>query len=117
MSYDGLFKIVVDNDEKIVVNEKVSIAREAIFACVKKWSEGSNANLVEIVRRAFETDKQGHLSIGRLLALRSYKIDDSEWKAAMDALAQGLTVCGSKTYIRFYVRASVDEKYVQIPLG
>jgi hypothetical protein len=78
MSYDGFFKIVVVNDEKIVVNEKVSIAREAIFACVKKWSEGSNANLVEIVRRAFETDKQGHLSIGRLLALRSYKIDDME---------------------------------------
>lgn len=117
MSYDGQQKIVVDNDTLIAVNEKVSIAREAVFACVRRWSDGANANLVEIVRRAFETDKQGHLSVARLLSLRSYRIDDAEWSAAMEALAQGLTAYGSKTYIRYYQRASTDEKFEQIALS
>ncbi len=117
MSYDGLLKIVVDNDSLISVNEKVSIAREAVFACVRRWSAGANANLIEIVRRAFETDKQGHLSLARLLSLRSYKIDDPEWQAAMDALSQGLTAYGSKTYLRYYRRAATTEKFEQIALG
>lgn len=117
MSYDGLEKIVVDNDTLIAVNEKVTVAREAVFACVRRWTEGANANLAEIVRRAFETDRQGHLSLARLLALRSYRIDDPEWSAAMDALGQGLTAYGSKTYIRYYERDSTSEKFNQIAAG
>ena len=118
MSYDGLQKILVDNDTLVTVNEKVTIAREAVFSCVKRWTEGANANLAEVVRRAFETNKQGHLSLARLLALRSYRIEgDKEWDAAMEALAQGLTAYGSKTYIRFYRRDTVAEKFAQIPLG
>lgn len=117
MSYDGTLKIVIDNDTLIAVNEKVSVAREAVFACIHRWSEGANANLSEVVRRAFETDKQGHLSLPRLLALRSYKIDDPEWEGAMQALAQGLTAYGSKTYIRFYRRATTADAWTQIPLG
>jgi len=117
MSYDGCKKIVVDNDTLISVNEKVSIAREAVFACVRRWSDGANVNLVEIVRRAFEVDKQGHLSLARLLSLRSYRIDDPEWQAAMDALSEGLTAYGSKTYIRYYKRETAADKFTQIALG
>lgn len=117
LSYDGRFKMVVDNATLIAVNEKVSVAREAILSCVRRWSEGANARLVELVSRAFETDRQGHLSVARLLALRSYSIDgDPEWDAAMQALSEGLVASGSKTYVRFYER---DENgaYVQIPCG
>jgi hypothetical protein len=117
MSYDGLLKIVVDNDTLIAVNEKVTVAREAVFGCVRRWSEGANANLAEVVRRAFETDKQGHLSLGRLLALRSYRIEDPEWDGAMEALAQGLTAYGSKTYIRYYSRGTAANAWTQIALG
>jgi Protein of unknown function (DUF3164). len=118
MSYDGLLKIVVDNDTLIAVNEKVTVAREAVFACVRRWTEGADANLAEVVRRAFDTDKQGHLSLARLLALRSYRIEgDPEWDAAMEALAQGLTAYGSKTYIRYYRRDAADGKFRQIPVG
>lgn len=117
MSYDGLEKIVVDNDTLVAVNEKVSVAREAVFSCVRRWTEGANANLAEIVRRAFETDRQGHLSLARLLALRSYRIDDPEWEAAMDALSLGLTAYGSKTYVRYYGRDSVSDKWAQIAVG
>ena len=117
MSYDGLRKIVVDNDTLISVNEKVTIAREAVFACVRRWSDGANQNLVEIVRRAFETDKQGHLSLARLLSLRSYRIDDPEWEAAMEALSQGLSAFGTKTYLRYYKRPTTAAKFTQVALG
>lgn len=117
MSYDGLLKIVVDNDTLIAVNEKVTIAREAVFSCVRRWTEGANANLAEIARRAFETDRQGHLSLARLLTLRSYRIDDTEWASAMDALGQGLTAYGSKTYVRYYRRDSVADRWQQIAAG
>jgi|LSQX01.3.fsa_nt_gb hypothetical protein len=117
LSYDGSLKIVIDNDTLIAVNEKVSIAREAILSCVRKWSDGANRNLVELVSRAFETDRQGHLSVARLLALRSYKIEnDPDWDAAMDALSQGLVASGSRTYIRFY-RRDESGKYIQISLN
>lgn len=117
LSYDGELKIVIDNATLISVNEKVSIAREAILSCVRRWSEGANSHLVELVSRAFETDRQGHLSVSRLLALRSYKIeDDPEWSAAMEALSEGMVASGSKTYMRFYKRDASGE-FQQIPLG
>lgn len=117
MSYDGELKLVLDNATLIAVNEKVSVAREAILSCVRRWSEGANSHLVELVSRAFETDRQGHLSVGRLLALRSYKIeDDPEWVAAMEALSEGMVTSGSKTYLRFYKRDAAGE-YKQIALG
>ena len=116
-SYDGEMKIVLDNATLIAVNEKVSIAREAILSCVRRWSEGANSRLVELVSRAFETDRQGHLSVSRLLSLRSLKIEgDPEWDAAMEALAEGMVSAGSKTYLRFYRKDEAGE-YRQIPLG
>jgi len=117
MSYNGEMKIVIDNDTTIEVNEKVSIAREAILSCVRRWSEGANGHLVQLVSRAFETNRKGHLSVARLIALRSYKIDgDPEWESAMEALNEGLVASGSKTYVRFYQRNAAGE-YKQIPLS
>lgn len=114
-SFDGSYKIVIDNATLIAANEKVSVAREAILSCVRRWSAGANAHLTELISRAFETDRQGHLSVARLLALRSYRIDgDPEWDAAMEALSEGLVASGSKTYVRFYER-SANGAYVQIP--
>ncbi|MGI5869067.1 MAG: DUF3164 family protein [Kiritimatiellia bacterium] len=117
-SFDGRFKIVVDSATLVSTNEKVSVARDAILSCVRRWSEGANAPLVELVSRAFEVDKQGHLSVSRLLALRSYRIEgDAEWDAAMEALSEGLVASGSKTYLRFYERQEEGGAYVQIPCG
>jgi hypothetical protein len=49
--------------------------------------------------------------------LRSYRIEDPEWDGAMEALAQGLTAYGSKTYIRYYSRGSAADAWTQIALG
>jgi hypothetical protein len=101
-SYDGARKVVFDHDDVITFNEKVSIAREQIFRCIDSWAKGSSAKLAALVARAFETDKQGHLSAAKIMSLRGLKIDDPEWEKAMAALDEGIVAAGTKAYVRFY---------------
>lgn len=115
-SYDGRYRICRAKDDQIDFNESITIARELIFSLIHKWSEGSNANIVAIVHKAFETDKDGHLSVAKILALKSVKIDDPDWIGAMQIIDQSIHVMQTKTYLRFYER-NAEGKYVQIALG
>lgn len=115
VSYDGRFKILRAIDEHITFTEAMSLAREEIFECIRSWTEGANGNLVELVSRAFEPDKDGHLSASKILALRSYKIDDPKWQHAMDLIGEAVRVQCTVHYLRFYVRDGKD-KWRQIAL-
>jgi hypothetical protein len=113
-SYDGSMKVVRARADQITFNEAVRVTRELCFKCIAKWSEGANANLATVVRRSFETDKNGHLSAAKILSLRTYEIrDDPDWDAAMDALDRAIQVIGSRQYVRFY-RRGPDGKYAQV---
>jgi hypothetical protein len=115
-SFDGRFRICRANDDQIEFNESITIARELIFELIKQWSEGSNANIVAIVHKAFETDKNGHLSVAKILSLKSVQIEDAQWKKAMDIIGASIQVWQTKTYIRFYEKDQ-NGKFVQIGLG
>lgn len=115
-SFDGRFRICRANDDQIEFNESITIARELIFELIKQWSEGSNANIVAIVHKAFETDKNGHLSVAKIMSLKSVQIDDAQWKKAMDIIGASIQVWQTKTYIRFYEKDQ-NGKFVQIGLG
>jgi ATP/maltotriose-dependent transcriptional regulator MalT len=114
-SFDGRFRVIRAIDETIQFTEGLVVAREMIERCIKRWSDGSNANLVVLIRKAFETDRQGNLSTARVLGLASVKIDDPEWREAVDVIQQSVRVASTKAYIRFYERNALG-KYVQIPL-
>jgi hypothetical protein len=115
-SFDGRFRICRANDDMIEFNESITIARELIFELIKQWSEGSNANIVAIVHKAFETDKNGHLSVAKILSLKSVQIEDAQWKKAMDIIGASIQVWQTKTYIRFYEK-DANGKFVQVALG
>jgi len=115
-SFDGRFRICRANDDQIEFNESITIARELIFELIKQWSEGSNANIVAIVHKAFETDKNGHLSVAKILSLKSVQIEDAQWKKAMDIIGASIQVWQTKTYIRFYEKDQ-NGKFVQVALG
>jgi len=115
-SYDGRYRICRANDDVIEFNESITIAREMIFELIKQWSEGSNANIVAIVHKAFETDKNGHLSVAKILSLKSVHIDDAQWKKAMEIIGDSIQVWQTKTYIRFYEK-DANGKFAQIALG
>lgn len=46
--------------------------------------------------------KGGHVDVNQVLSLRKLEIQDVEWKEAMKAIADAITVVGKAEYIRFY---------------
>ena len=115
LSYDGRFKVTRAMQDNISFDERLQTARELINACLREWTEGSPDELKAIVDRAFDTDKEGNISAGRILGLRRIKITDARWQEAMRAISDGMVINGSKAYVRVYER-DADGKYQPIPL-
>jgi Protein of unknown function (DUF3164) len=115
-TYDGRFKVMRAMQETIAFDERLQVAKAKVDECILRWAKGANRNLQVLVNRAFETDKQGNVSAGRILALRSYEIDDPDWKLAMEAIADSMRVVASKAYVRFYERDEASGEYKAINL-
>lgn len=116
VSFDGRYKIVRAMQDSIVFDERLQAAKALIDECVKTWSKGSNDNIKVLVNDAFQVDKKGTVNTGRILNLRTLKIDDEKWQRAMQAIGDSMKVASTKPYIRFY---ELDERagdYVAIPL-
>lgn len=108
-SFDGRFKVVVANQDRITFDERLQVAKALIDKCIKKWADGASDNLMALVNDAFQVDKQGNVSIRRVLSLRQLAIEDREWKKAMDAISESTQVVGSKRYVRAYERNAAGE--------
>ena len=115
VSFDGRYKIVRQMQESIVFDERLQAAKQLIDGCIHRWAKGSNANIKALVNNAFQVDKQGSVSTGRVLGLRSLDIDDPQWMEAIRAIGDSMQVASTKPYIRFYERNEAGE-YVAIPL-
>ncbi|MDI3325599.1 DUF3164 family protein [Pontibacterium granulatum] len=116
ISFDGRLKIQRAIQEHITFDERLQAAKALIDNCIHRWSEGSALELKVLVDDAFQVDKEGQINTGRVLSLRRHKIDDEDWRKAMDAIADSIQVTGSKTYVRFYERVGQSERWEPIPL-
>ena len=94
-TYDGEYKIEVAISENKAFDERLQAARTLIDECLKEWMKGSNKNIQALVQDAFKTNKQGHVSVERLFALRRLEIKDERWLNAMDAIADSVQSIGS----------------------
>lgn len=115
LSFDGRFKVVLANQDNIAFDERLQVAKGIIDKCIKKWSDGADANLLALVNDAFQVDKSGNVSIRRVLGLRKLDIDDKDWKRAMDAISESVQVVSSKSYLRVYERSESGD-YLPISL-
>ena len=115
LSYDGKYKIIRSVAEKLDFNESLSAAKELIDQCIVKWSAGINEHLKALVDRAFQTDKEGKISTVKVLELMTVKINDDDWRMAMQALSDSMSVSSTKSYLRFYERQA-DGSYKPVPL-
>ncbi|MGP4734351.1 MULTISPECIES: DUF3164 family protein [unclassified Psychrobacter] len=115
LSFDGKYKVQVAVSENIVFDERLQVAKKLIDECLTDWTQDSNDNIKVLINQAFQVDKEGNISTGRVLALRSLDINDDKWTSAMDAISDAIQVTDTKEYIRFYER---DEQgaYHQISL-
>ena len=115
-SFDGQFKIVVARGETRAFDERLQVAKSMIDQCIHKWAMGANKNIQAIVNDAFQVDKEGKVSVDRIMGLRRVSIDEPEWKNAMEAIADSIQITGSKRYIRLYERVGETEHYNPISL-
>jgi hypothetical protein len=115
-SFDGQYKIVRAINETISFDERLQAAKALIDECLKDWTTNASSELKAIVNGAFDTDKQGNISTGRVLGLRRLDIKDTRWLKAMTAIGEAIQVVGSKAYVRVYKRTGDSDQYQQIPL-
>lgn len=103
-SFDGKFKIIRQSQDSIRFDERLQAAKALIDECIQDWVDGSNNNIKVLINDAFQVDKEGKISTGRVLSLRRLNIDDKKWQQAMQAISDSIIVTDSKSYIRFYER-------------
>jgi hypothetical protein len=115
-SYDGSLQVQLAVHDRISFNEKLQAAKELVDQCVLRWSEGANAHIRTLVQHAFQTDKEGKINTGRVLSLMRVNIDDAQWKAAMEAVKDSLTIADTKEYVRISERPARNAKHQQIVL-
>lgn len=115
MSYDGRYKVQRAVSEHIVFDERIQAAKALIDACILEWGANARPEIMTLVNDAFQVDREGKISTGRILGLRRLDIRDGKWVKAMQAIADSVQVSGSKSYIRVYERGE-NGAYVPIPL-
>ena len=114
-SFDGQFKVERAIGEHRIFDERIQAAKAQIDACIARWSEGSSVEICALVDYAFRVNKQGRIDVNQVLSLRQLKIDDQEWREAMDAIADAITTIAKTEYIRLYERQS-SGKYAAVSL-
>lgn len=116
VSFDGRYKVVRQMAETIVFDERLQAAKALIDECIHVWAKGSNANIKVLVNDAFQVDREGKISTGRVLGLRRLDIKDETWTRAMAAISDSMNVASTKPYVRFYERDERSGDYMPISL-
>lgn len=116
-SYDGTLQVRVAVAETMSFGPQLQVAKELVDECISEWGEGANENIRLLVQHAFKVDKEGQVSREAIFALRRINIDDPRWKSAMEAIGDSIRIEGSKTYVRFYRRATPRHAWEAVTLN
>ncbi len=104
VSYDGRYKIVRAVQERFVFDERLQAAKSLIDQCLHEWCEGSKPEIRTLISDAFSVDKEGQISVHKILGLRKLNYEHKKWKRAMKAIDDSLHTAFSKIHLRFYER-------------
>ena len=85
-TYDGAFKLQIATAENVTFDERLQAAKALVDECINEWAQGSRPEIMVLVQQAFQTDKEGNVNVGRILALRRLEITDERWQNAMKAI-------------------------------
>lgn len=115
-SYDGLQRIQVQVADLIAFGPELQIAKSLIDECLVEWSADSRPEIQSIVTKAFNTDKEGQVNRADVFMLLKLDIADDRWTRAMEAIRDAIKVTGSKEYVRFYFRRSLQDDWTAITI-
>jgi hypothetical protein len=115
-NYNGTAKVQVAVADRLTFGPELQVAKSLVDECIAEWAAGANDHIQVLVQHAFQTDKEGQVSREAIFALRRVAIDDERWLQAMAAIGDSIRIEGSKTYIRFYRRASPEDRWINVPI-
>ncbi|MCI5075576.1 DUF3164 family protein [Oricola sp.] len=115
-SFDGLMKVQVQVSDFIDFGPQLQVAKKLIDECLTEWAADSRDEIRALVTRAFNTDKEGQINRSEIFMMMRLDIADERWKRAMDAVRDAMRVTGSKQYVRFYERASAEDKWTTVTI-
>ncbi|MCX5497296.1 DUF3164 family protein [Kaistia dalseonensis] len=115
-TFDGRQKVTVQVADQLTFGPELQAAKKLVDACLGDWSTGSRDELIAVVNRAFQVDKEGQINRAELFMLLRVEIDDERWKNAMAAVRDSIRVIGSKTYIRFHERDTANGPWRSITI-
>lgn len=105
---DGLMEIELRVADQIEFGPELQIAKVLLDECLNEWSADSRPEIRAVVTRAFNTDKEGKINRSEIFMLLRLEISDDRWLSAMRAIRDAIRVIGSKQYLRFRLRRSID---------
>ena len=100
-NFDQSKEVQVKYGQTIGFDERLQIAKQLIDKCIEKWSEGSDMKIRMLVNQAFKVDKKGQLDSKMILSLRQVKINDKDWKQAMELIADSVKIENRRKYFIF----------------
>lgn len=116
-SFDGECQLSISTDDLIRLGPEIHIAKGLFQQCLVEWSANSNENLIAMVRHdSFDLDKEGNVSVSRVLSLLKIGIQDERWVQMQKAIKDSIIVKETKSYLNFK-RKAPDGSMKQIPLS
>jgi hypothetical protein len=103
-SFDGRYQVKLSQADVKIFDERLHAAKELVDLCIHRWTEGSRIEIKALVEHAFQTDKEGKISLGRIYTLMNLDIQDEQWQQAMQALKDSMQVVSTTAYLRIYER-------------
>lgn len=103
--YSGRYRISVRVSELIVFDERLQVAKSAIDDWMNNRMKGIDEDLKILIQDAFQVDKEGNVSVFRILGLRRAPIKDPAWLKAMEIISDAIQVLSTKRYVNIYRRA------------
>jgi len=115
-NFSGTAKVEIRVSDRIEFDEKLKIAKMKIDEYLNEITKNSNPEIKTLITKAFEVDKKGDVNAKKILALKSYDIQNPLWQEAMKIIDDATQIVSSKSYIRFYQRDNTTDAYKQVSL-
>jgi hypothetical protein len=115
-SFDGTITVSLDRQYRTEFDERLQFAQALIMEAIAEMTEGTDADISEIARRAFQPRKSGNLDMQRIRDLRSYNVKHAKWRQACEIISECERTVAHRDYIHVTVRTAPDASPENIQL-
>lgn len=116
MTFDGLQRVTVQIAQFMDFGPELQVAKAIIDEMLLEWTEDVPPELQAIVTNAFHTDQEGKVNRTEILRMTRLNINRPRWQDAMDAIHAAQRPRGSKEYVRFGIRDSIEDAWTSVTI-